>query len=290
MRRVIPGFVMLALLVSAASGETVAIRAARILTMAGPEIEKGTVLIRDGKIVAVGAKVEVPEAARAIEAKKSVVMPAWIVPHAWRMVDRSNERMPVVPLLSVVDSIDPDSLTMEQFRRDGVGTVGAFQGNATQIGAQGCVLKPVGIEVSRMIVRRNAGLTISLEPMRGSNRMAHTAAIRAVLDAIRPIVKERAKLRKAKKDLPDLDPKLAPLVALLEGRTPAHIWCPRAMDVPRALKLIDTYGMKAVLVLGTECHKAASLIAEAKVPVILADALEALFGAIWLDAGHEAAS
>jgi imidazolonepropionase-like amidohydrolase len=49
----------------------------------------------------------------------------------------------------------------------------------------------------------------------------------------------------------------------------ALIYCELAMDVPQALKLITEYKLKAVLVLGQDCHKAAKQIAAAKVPVIL---------------------
>jgi imidazolonepropionase-like amidohydrolase len=273
-RRVLLGLALLAVLAAPSLATELAIHAGRILTMDGPEIENGTILIRDGKIVAVGKDLEVPPSAIVLDMKDRVVMPAWVEPHTWRMLDRSNERMPIVPYLSLVDAIDPGHLAIEQFRRDGIGTIGAFQGNSTQISARASVIKPVGIEVTRMLVRRDAGLKISLAPMRGSNRMAHTAAIRMALDAVRPTVEKRDELRKAKKDLPDLDPRTAPLVALLEGREPAFIMCPAAMDVPRALELMKTYGLKGTLILGSECHKAVDLIAKAKVPVILGPALE----------------
>jgi imidazolonepropionase-like amidohydrolase len=274
MRRVLLGLILLGALAGTAAGTELAIHAGRILTMAGPEIENGAILVRDGKITAVGKDLEVPTSAVVLDLKDRVVMPAWVEPHTWRMLDRSNERLPIVPFLSVVDAIDPGHLAIEQFRRDGIGTVGAFQGNSTQISARATVIKPVGIEVTRMIVRRDAGLKISLEPMRGSNRMAHTAAIRAALDAARPEVAKRAELRKEKKDLPDLDPRIAPLVALLEGKTRAFVTCPKAMDVSRALDLVKTYGLKATLILGSECHKAADLVAKAKIPVILGPGLE----------------
>ena len=59
-----------------AAAETVAIVHARILTAAGPgEIPQGTVVIRDGKIAAVGANAPVPAGARVIDAAGGVVTP-----------------------------------------------------------------------------------------------------------------------------------------------------------------------------------------------------------------------
>src|SRR5215813_6722248 len=46
-----------------------AIRNAHIVTLAGPDIEDGTVVIRDGKIEAVGASVSVPAGAQSIEGR-----------------------------------------------------------------------------------------------------------------------------------------------------------------------------------------------------------------------------
>ena len=54
---------------------TYAIRNARIVTLAGPDIENGTVVIRDGKIDAVGADVVVPTGAQAIDAHGLIVYP-----------------------------------------------------------------------------------------------------------------------------------------------------------------------------------------------------------------------
>src|SRR5262245_5793717 len=54
---------------------TYAIRNAHIVTLAGPDIENGTVVIRDGKIEAVGASVTVPAGAQSIEGRGLTVYP-----------------------------------------------------------------------------------------------------------------------------------------------------------------------------------------------------------------------
>ena len=59
------------------------------------------------------------------------------------------------------------------------------------------------------------------------------------------------------------------LVRLLKREMPAFIYCDAAMDVPQALKLIHEYNLKAILVLGHNCYKAAKQIAASKLPVIL---------------------
>ena len=268
--------VLLVTAAAAAAAGDVAFRGGRVLTLAGPAIEKGTVLVRDGRIVAVGdvAAVEVPESATVVDTTGRVLMPAWVEAHTSRCLDRPNERVQMVPFLDVADAIDPDHLTIHQFRRDGVGTVGVFQGDATQIGGRAVVIHPIGIEVNRMVAMRDAALKISMAPASNGSRMEPAAAIRDALRDAKAIADERAKARAEKKPLPDVDPKKAALVALVERRMRAFISCPAAMDVPRALRLIEQFGLEAVLVVGGDAHKAAAMIAKAKVPVVLDPALE----------------
>ena len=63
------------LLLGLLANEVYAIRGARIVTLAGEPIEKGTVVIRDGRISEVGADVAVPEGAEVIEAEGLEVYP-----------------------------------------------------------------------------------------------------------------------------------------------------------------------------------------------------------------------
>ena len=55
-----------------------AIRNARIVTVSGPEIENGTIVIREGKIEALGTNVNIPSDAQTIDAKGLSVYPGMI--------------------------------------------------------------------------------------------------------------------------------------------------------------------------------------------------------------------
>src|ERR1043165_3550713 len=55
-----------------------ALRNARIVTVSGPDIENGTVVIRDGKIEAVGANVSVPSGAQTIDGRGLSIYPGMI--------------------------------------------------------------------------------------------------------------------------------------------------------------------------------------------------------------------
>jgi imidazolonepropionase-like amidohydrolase len=66
---------LLVALAGALPSQTVAIIGGRVFPVSGPAIDNGTVLIRDGKIVAVGTNVTVPSDARRIDASGKWVTP-----------------------------------------------------------------------------------------------------------------------------------------------------------------------------------------------------------------------
>jgi imidazolonepropionase-like amidohydrolase len=213
-----------------------------------------------------------------------------------------------VPFLSVVDSIDPVLDYFEDCRRNGITTTAVVPGNSTMIGGRAAILKSAGGYVNDMLLRRDSALKISLQPV-GSSRMSHIARLRAELDkAKRALEAEALGEKAATEEAPspsdstaaDSTPggggdgsqpsqggeagaaaeQAAPspeqaneglkvLQSLLKGEIPAYIYCETAMDVGQAIRLIDDYKIKPILVLGQDCYKAASLIGERKLTVIL---------------------
>lgn len=279
----------------------VAIKAGKLIPIAGEPIENAVILIRDGKIAAVGVDVEIPVEAKVIDASDKVVMPGFIDPHNPSGMSQANERASNVPFLSAVDSIDPALDYFEDCRRNGVTTAAVFPGNSTMIGGRGAILKTAGSYVDDMLLRREAGLKISLQPVGGS-RMSHLARLRRELDKAKKTLEDDSKAESEKEAAPspsDGDEKpadeeaekangdeeksdseeeqsaeevsegLQVMQRLLKGELPAYIYCDSAMDVGQALRLIDTYGLKAVLVLGRDCYKAADMLAKQEKAVVL---------------------
>ena len=207
------------LLGAAAEDDVLAIKNARIITVSGADIEGGTVLVRAGRIEAVGKDVEIPWDAKTIDAAGKVLMPGLVEAHTYRGMDRPNERMASVPFVSAFDAVNPVDPYFEDALRQGITTLLVAPGNDTLIGGQACVMKPWGGTTERMLVAKNAFLKISLKPRAGTSRMAHVAALRRELD-------EAAETEKDKKEGPPSEAaaKREPLARLLKGALPALVY------------------------------------------------------------------
>ena len=251
-----------------------AVEAGRIITIAGKDIKNGVILIEDGTIKAVGTDVEIPWDAFVIEAKDKVVMPGFVIAHTSSGLDRANENMPEVPFISTFDSIDPISTFFEDSLRDGVVAMLVLPGNNTLLGGTGTLVKPYGRTVEAMLIKRYTGLKISLQPSRNTSRMGHMQRFRRYVSDLKDYLKEyeqrKTDAEEEKKPFDEeIDVTKQSMVDLLNKKLTAFIYCNRAADVPKAIEIQKTHGLKSVLVLGTDCYKAAGLIARSKLPVIL---------------------
>src|SRR5215831_4974186 len=181
---------LLAAAAAAPAQEQLAIKGGRIIPVGQPPIDGGVILIRDGRIQAVGKDVAIPSDYKVIDATGKVVLPGFIEAHSSRGMDQANERNNNVPFLSVVDAIDPGQEYFEDCRRNGVTTVAIVPGDDTMIGGQAAVIKTAGSYVDQMIVKRQAGIKISLRPAVGRSRMSHLASLRREFDAARDLIRD----------------------------------------------------------------------------------------------------
>ncbi|MFH1884148.1 MAG: amidohydrolase family protein [Planctomycetota bacterium] len=256
----------------------VAIKAGKIITITGADIQDGIILVEDGMIKAVGSDVEIPWDAFVIEAKDRIVMPGFVLAHTSSGLDRENENVPEVPFLSTFDSIDPLSPYFEDSLRDGVVAMLVLPGNNTLLGGTGTVVRPHGRTVEAMLIKRYTGLKISLRPTENTSRMGHMQRLRRYMDDLKDYLEEyeqrKADAEEEKKPFDEeIDPRKQSMVELLNKRLTAFVYCDRAADVPKALEIQKTHKLNTVLVLGPDCYKAVDLIAKSKLPVILAPQL-----------------
>lgn len=184
--------------------QALAIKAGKIITMAGEPIQDGVIVIRDGQIAAVGSDLEIPVEARIIDASDKTVMPGFVEAHSSDGMGQANETNPIVPYVSVLDEINPMDPYFQDARRNGVTTVAITPGNSTMIGGQAAIIKTGGTFVDAMVLKSDAGVKISLRPVSGS-RMSHLAKLRETLDEAKEKLEKKQKSQETAEESEEKD-------------------------------------------------------------------------------------
>lgn len=267
------------------------IRNAHVLPMEGAAYENGYVLVRSGKIAAVGDMSNLPVnlEAEEIDAEGGWVMPGLIDIHShlglyedglgFEGADGNEDTDPVTPHLRVIDGINPMERAFCESLEAGVTAVVVSPGSANPIGGQLAAIKTWGRRIDDMVIAEPVGIKFAFGENPKSvyhdkeetpvTRMATAALIRENLRKAQEYHdRKRKALENEEEDLPDFDAKLESLELLITGKLPAHIHAHRADDIFTALRICKEFGVKPILVHGTEGHLVADLLAEEGVPVV----------------------
>ncbi len=252
--------------------------------------------------------VERPWDAPVVGGPEYVAFPGFVEAHTSRGMDRANESVDVAPFLDIRDSIDPVSYYFEDVLRNGITTLGIQQGDNCVVGGQGMIVRPVGMTVEEMAVRIHFGLKLCAAPKGGNSRATQAQALRGAFADLRRELERLVKEKRDGVDLArrealfqgrdleaeeaqgramggtvwkvegletvlrgEIDKKILPLLEIVEGRRDVFFYCGAPMDVQLALEIARENGFlhKTTLVLDDSCWKAADLVAEAGVPVVL---------------------
>ena len=120
----------------------VAITNATVLTASHGTIEKATILIRDGKIAAVGPNVSVPQGAEIIDGTGRFVTPGIIDAHSHSMSEGINEgTLSSTAMVRIEDVLRQDSPSIYRMLAGGVTTINILHGSANTIGGQNATVK-----------------------------------------------------------------------------------------------------------------------------------------------------
>lgn len=267
------------------SAQELAIVGGTVHPVSGPAIEGGTVLVRDGRIVAVGRDVAVPADARRIDATGKVVTPGLFAPtgslglvevdQVGDTDDASFARGDdiVTAAFDVVDGLNPFSTLLPYNRLGGVTTAVAAPSGGL-IAGQAAVIALSGDSPTAMLVRPRVAMFASFgeEGARaaGGARGAAALRLREVFEDARYWRSNRAafdrgetrELAASRLDLEALQPVLA-------GTMPLVVEAHRASDILAVLRIAREYGARPVILGGTEAWMVASELAAVGVPVIL---------------------
>lgn len=270
------------------SPEVVAVTGGYVVPVEGAPIEGGTVLLRDGKVAAIGAKVRVPKGARVVDATGQWVLPGFVEAHAhlgvheeaegWAGQDTNEMTDPNGARMRALDAINPAEEGFRDALSGGVTTAVVKPGSGNPIGGQSVALKTWGRIVDEMVVKAPAGVKSALgeNPKRvygdqkklPSTRQGVAAVIRDAFTKAQDYKTRRDRALKAKEPF-DRDTTLEVLVRVLDGELPWSQHSHRADDIATAVRLSEEFGYRLVLHHGTEGHLIADVLAAKGIPVVI---------------------
>lgn len=260
---------------------------AYVVPIDGDPVEDGVVLLRDGRVEAVGTRagVPVPEDAEVVDCAGSWVLPGLIDAHVhlgvweegegWAGQDTNEMTDPVMAAARAIDAINPREQGFDDALMGGITTVNVNPGSGNPIGGQAVALKTYGRYVDEMVLRNPSGVKAALgeNPKRvygdqkktPSTRLGVALTLRRAFAAARSY-QERVQAAEGKPVDADLVSEI--LVKVLDREIPWRQHCHRADDIATALRLAEEFGYELVLDHGTESYLLADLLAEKGVPVL----------------------
>jgi imidazolonepropionase-like amidohydrolase len=271
-----------------AAAQTVAITGGRIVTM-GPagEIERGTVLIRNGRIVAVGADVPVPPGAKIIDATGKVVTPGLVAAGTAlglievRSVETTDDRATDADDLSAAFDagygLNPDSLLIPVARLGGITraiTTPTYKDRSDRELLFAGQAAAVTLDGSAMLMKRGVAMVLDMgdagAERAGGARAAELVALRALFAEIRDYKARRAAYDRGQtRDYTLSRADMDALIPVVEGRMPLLVSVNRAADIRDALALAREERLKLIIESASEGWRVADEIAAAGVPVLL---------------------
>jgi imidazolonepropionase-like amidohydrolase len=278
-----------------------AIKGGKVFTLAGPAIENGTVLIRDGKIAAVGAGIAIPSDAQVIDATGLEVYPGMFDPVTQIGLNEVSAVSATVdvselgdynPELIAATAVNPASAHIPITRASGIteviaapGTSGFDLQSGGLIEGQASAFNLAGWTMDEMQINRSVAMVINWPSIQTRTFDFATFSIKEKpyadvkkeydksvntlgdwMDRARHYAQAKEKGSPA---LYERDLKLEALVPVVERKLPVLVIADEARDIRNAVDFCTKQNLRMILGSGAEAWKVKELLKEKKIPVVL---------------------
>jgi len=280
--------------------DTYAITNARLVTVSGPVIERGTVIIRNGLIVAAGVNVSAPPDARVIDGTGLTVYPGLIDSYtnlglpepsptpspggglaallplpssSPRGGPNSTQPPGLQPELMAEDAIQTSGNEIEAWRSIGITTALTSPRTGVWMG-QSALINLSGETPQQMIVRSPVAMHVGFTPLRG----IYPGSLLGVFSTLRQMMLDAQRYRDSMAIYernprgtrrPDTDRSLAALIPVVDGRMPVVMLVNTEREITRALDLASEFKLRLIVAGGREADRVAERLAKQNVPVLL---------------------
>ena len=270
------------------------IRNAKIVTVTGATIERGSVLIRDGKIAEVGARVTAPSNAKVIDATGLSVYPGLIncgtslglteIGSIQETRD-TTELGDFNPHMRAIVAVQPHSELIPVSRANGVTTAITRPGGRL-VSGQSALINLDGWTWQEMTVKTPAAMAMeypraprgrgaAFAQAEGANNIAQLRdrqlnALRQKLEDAQAYAKAK-EARAADKGLPPrpVDHVLEALIPVVKGELPVLMVANAEREIKGAIEIADKYKLKLIISGAADAWKVASTLKEKNIPVII---------------------
>jgi imidazolonepropionase-like amidohydrolase len=281
--RVLSAVAAAAIVSSPVAAQTVAITGAKVYPVSSAPIENATVLMRDGKIVAVGANVTIPADAQRIDAAGKWVTPGLVnaatqigVNEVGQVRDTRDDaargKDNIAAAFSIWDGINSNSVLIAPARREGVTTVGVLPSGGQLISGQAAMLNLVEGMPSDMVIRAPIAMLAEIGQTDAAGVGARGELIvrlRELIEDTRAFMRNRAAYERAEtRDYAASRLDLQAMIPVVEGKLPLLIAADKATDIDAALHFAKDNNLKIIIGGGAEAWMVADKLAAAKVPVL----------------------
>jgi imidazolonepropionase-like amidohydrolase len=279
-----------------------AIKGGKVFTLAGAAIENGTVLIRDGKIAAVGAGIAIPADAQVIDASGLEVYPGMFDPITQMGLNEVSAVSATLdvselgdynPELVAATAVNPASAHIPITRANGIteviaapGTTGFDLQSGGLIAGQASAFNMAGWTMDEMQINRSVAMVINWPSIQTRSfdfatfsikekpyadvKKEYDKSVNALgdwMDRARHYAQAKEKGSPA---LYERDLKLEALVPVVQGKLPVLVIADEARDIRNAVDFCTKQNLRMILGSGAEAWKLKELLKDKKIPVVLA--------------------
>ncbi len=265
----------------------IAVRGNTVYTMAGPPIKNGVVVIRDGRITAIGTAdtIRIPDGYKVLKAK--IVTPGLIDAHSTvglsgiYNVDHDQDQLehsnPIQPELRALDAFNAQESLLEWVRSFGVTTVHTGHAPGELISGQTLIAKTAATTVERAVIHPSRTITATLSSKALKSGSSSPGTRGKMISMLRTQFIKASEYKKACEasefddDVkpPPRDLRLEALADVLSRKTPLMVTAHRAQDIASALRLAAEFDIKLWLDGAAEAYLLLDEIKAAGVPVII---------------------
>ena len=276
-------FLAMCAMTTAVSAQTIAITGGKVYPVSGPPIEGGTVLMRNGKIVAVGKDVAIPGDAERVDATGKWVTPGLVNANTnigfgdvgfsgGPREEQAKGHDGIAAGFQVWLGFNTQSMMIAPAREGGVTSVVASPSGGL-VSGQAAILDLNGaLALTDLLVKAPATMVAQVEDDGG----AQVGAAGELIGKLRDLIEDTKAYMRRKSDYERAQTRtfvatrrdLEAMIPVVEGREPLTIVADQAAEIREVLNIAKDYGIKVVIAGGAEAWTMADKIAAAKVPVL----------------------